>query len=283
MRISRPTAKAFTLPELMIGLAVTLLVGGIIYLLFNAGMMLYTQNVSLGQTHSGGLEATERLFLDIAQADEVPVLTDDTGATLGDNGPAAGIRFYNLGSSRTYGIPSAVGATVSSMTVTRTTVQPAPQIGDKISMADLGFQGMITAISSSGTSHTISFASAIGNGFNPVKTTGTVIPAGSKCFLLQPSSFVAVNGVLRHYPRALSVAQDGAPAYNNPANFIVVSALLPLTNQVNAFPFQYLDITRRSIDVTLRLRAPAYGSRVGAFYAFQNLKTTVAYRSAVTQ
>ena len=43
----------------MIGLVIVLLIGGIVYTLLNLGMTLYAQNVSLGQTHSGGLDATE--------------------------------------------------------------------------------------------------------------------------------------------------------------------------------------------------------------------------------
>jgi hypothetical protein len=56
--------------------------------------------------------------------------------------------------------------------------------------------------------------------------------------------------------------------------------LLPVSAQTNCFPFQYLDPGKRSVDVSLRIRASAYGSRIGDFFTFQNIKTTIAYRPA---
>ena len=281
MRAARQSDNAFTLVETMIGTVIVVLLGGIVYTLLNLGMTLYAQNVSLGQTHSNGLEATEKLYLKIAAAEETPALTDDTGATLTGNGPSAGVRFYNLGSPLTYQVIVPVSAAAYSMTLSKTGIQPQPQVGDKITMADLGFQGVITSITSLAGTHTLWFASPIGDGFVPSKFLGIVIPSGSKCFLLQPTAFISVGSVLRHYPRAMSVAEDGSSAFNNPANFVAISSLLPLASQTNAFPFQYLGASRRSIDVNLRLRSPAYGGKVDNFYAYQNLKTTVAHRSSV--
>jgi hypothetical protein len=283
MQLLKRSAAAFTLVELMVTSGVVAVSGGVIYMLLSIGMTLYTQNVSIAQTHSAGLGSTEKLLLKVAAASDVPVLVDDTGATLVGNGPAAGIRFFSPASSKAYPIPSAASATDSSLTITQTLGQSAPQIGDKIVMSDLGFQGVITTVSGAGSSYTVGFGSSVGSGFLPVRSAGTVIPAGSKCFLASPSAFISVNGVLRYYPRGLSVAQQGATAFNNPSNFRSYATLLPANGQTNCFPFQYLDAARRSVDVSLRVRAPAHGSRIGAFYTFQNLKTTVAYRSAITQ
>ncbi len=281
MRAVPHSKHAFTLVETMIGTVIFALLGGIVYTLLNLGMTLYAQNVSLGQTHSNGLEATEKLYLEIAAAEETPELTDDTGASLAGNGPSAGVRFYNLGSPLTYQVILPVSAAAYSITITKTGTQPQPLPGDKITMADLGFQGVITSITNVGGTHTLWFATPIGDGFVPSKFVGTVIPSGAKCFLLQPTAFISVGSVLRHYPRAMSVVEHGSSAFNNPANFVAISSLLPLASQTNAFPFQYLGTSRRSIDVNLRLRSPAFGGKVGDFYAYQNLKTTVAYRTSV--
>jgi hypothetical protein len=283
MRTSRRVAPAFTLVEMMIAGGLVAVFGVVVYAIMSIGMTLYTQNVSIGQTQSGGLVSTEKLMLKVAAAAEVPILVDDTGATLVGNGPAAGVSFFCPASAQAYPVPSAVSATDMSFTVTKSSSQLAPQTGDKITMSDLGFQGLITSVSSAGNSSTVGFASTVGSGFSPAKTAGTVIPAGSKCFLISPSAFISVNAVLRFYSRALSVAQQGSTAFNDPANFAAIATLLPLGNDANFLPFQYLDPSRRSIDVNLRVRAPAYGSKISDFYTFQNMKTTVAYRSAVTQ
>ena len=281
MQLSKRSASAFTLVEMMVASGVAAISGGVIVTLLSLGTTLYTQNISIGQTHSTGLVSSEKLLSKVAAAAEVPVLVDDAGATLAGNGPAAGVRFCSLTSSQAYPLQSAVMATDTSFQITKSGSQPAPQANDKITMSDVGFQGVITSVTVTGANYTVGFASSVGSGFYPAKSSGTVIPAGSKCFLLSPSAFIAVASVLRYYPRSLSVAQQGTTAFNNPANFELISTLLPVGSQTNCFPFQYLDTTRRSIDVNLRVRASAYGSRVSGFYTFQNMKTTVAYRSVV--
>jgi hypothetical protein len=264
----------------MVALGVVAIVGGVVFTLLNVGMTLYAQNVAINRTHAGGLISTERLLLDIAAASEAPALVNDTGATVTGNGPAAGIRYFSPASSRAYPVSSAVSAAAMSFAITKTATQPAPQAGDKLTMADLGFQGVITSVSGSGSSYTVGFASSVGSGFSPAKTSGTVIPAGSKGFVHSPSAVISVGSVLRRYPRAMSVAQNGSAAFNDTANFDQVTALLPIAAQTNCFPFQYLDPARRSVDVSLRIRAAAHGSGITPFYTFQNVKTTVAYRTA---
>jgi hypothetical protein len=272
--------SAFTLAEMVVAAGVTVLVGGIIFALLSIGVTLFAQNTSINQTHAGGLASTEKLLVKLAAAAETPVLVNDAGAPIAGNGPAAGVRFFSPASSRACPVPSAVSATATSFTINTSGNQPAPQTGDKIAMSDLGFQGIITSVSSSGSSHTVGFAGTVGAGFSPAKTSGTVIPADSKCFVLIPSAFISVDAVLRYYPRALSVATDGAPAFNDPARFDPMTMLLPVNPQTNCFPFQNLDPGKRSLDVNLRLRASAHGSRVGGFFTFHNMRTTVAYRAA---
>ncbi|MEO6970542.1 MAG: hypothetical protein ABI217_06585 [Chthoniobacterales bacterium] len=282
MHLPRRSTFAFTLVEMMVTSAVVAILGGVILTLLTMGMALYTQNVSISQTHFGGLNTVEQLLLKVAGAVEVPVLVDDTGATLVGNGPAAGVRFYSLGSSQAYPVPTAANATDTSFTITQAGSRPAPQVGDKITMSDVGFAGVITSVVAAGSNYTVGFASTVGSGFTPTKTTGVAVPAGSKCFLLQPTAFISVNTALRYYPRAMSVAEQGAGAFGNAANFQTIATLLPQNTDANCFPFQYLDPARRSVDVSLRIRAAAYGSRIASFYTYQSMKTTVAYRSAVT-
>lgn len=279
MKPATPRPSAFTLVELSISVGVAVIAGMVFFTLLNVGMTLYAQNMSINQTQSRGMLASEKLLVKVAAAVEAPSLVDDTGATISGNGPAAGIRYLVPASAKTYSVPTAVGATATSFTMAKSTGQPAPQVGDTISAFDLGFRGVITTVVPAGSNYTVGFASTVGSGFTPAKTTGTVIPAGSKCFLLSPAAFISVSSTLRYYPRAMSVAQQGATTFNNSASFDAVTTLVPVTSQTNCFPFQYLGTASRSIDVTLRVRSPAYGSKIKGFYAFQNIKTTVACRS----
>ncbi len=283
MKIRRKQGEAFSLVELAVGSGLLVVIGGITWALFRLGLTLHSQSLAIGLTHSAGLGATSKMLMRVAAASETPVLTDDTGAIQPGDGPAAGLRFFSPASIQPYVIDHDVKATDLSMKFDKSASLPPPQIGDKIAMNDVGFQGVITAVSTSGGKHEIWFASTIGSGFKPAKSTGTVIPEDWKCFLYQPSAFISVNGTLRFYPRGLSVAGEGVAAFNNQKNFKPIAVLIPAGGQTNAFPFRYLDPTRRTIDVHLPLGAPAFANRVTSFYTYQNMKTTLAFRSAVTQ
>lgn len=281
MKAARGNQGAFTLSEALVACGIIGVVGAIIFTALNIAMTLYAQNVSLNQTHVGELFSTERLLAKVAAAAEAPLLVDAAGAVVSGNGPAAGLRIFLPAASAPYAVPSSAGATATSFTITTTAGLPAPEVGDKVKMPDLGFQGLITSVSASGSNYTVGFGTTVGGGFSPAKTAGTVIPAASKCFLLRPAAFIAVNAGLRFYPRSMSVAQHGAPVFNNPASFDPVAGLLPIGAATDCLPFQYLDPARRAIDVSLRVRAPGYGGRIRGFYTFQNVKTTVACRSSV--
>lgn len=283
MKPFKRSTSAFTLVEMIVAAGIVAILGAVMFTILSMGMTLYAQNVAINQTHAGSLVSGEKLLFKMAAAAETPVLVDDAGAAVSGNGPAAGVRFFYPASSLAYPVPSAVAATAMSFTITKSASQPAPQVGDKMALSDLGFSAAITSVSSAGSSYTVGFASAVGNGFSPVKTSGTVIPANSKGFLLNPSAFISVGTVLRYYTRALSVAQNGASTFNDPARFDQTATLLPVGTQTNCFPFRYLDAGRRSIDVSMRVRVAAQGGRISDFYTIQNMKTTVAYRSAVTQ
>ena len=105
MQLLKRFSPAFTLVEVMVTSGVVAISGGVIFMLLSMGMTLYTQNISIGQTHSAGLVSSEKLLLKVAAATEVPVLVDDAGATQVGNGPAAGVRFFSPASSQAYPVP----------------------------------------------------------------------------------------------------------------------------------------------------------------------------------
>ena len=274
---------AFTLAEIIVSLSITAVVGMVLFTLMYAGATLFNQNVSINQTHSRGLISTEKLLTKVIAAAEAPGLVNDAGATQSGNGSAPGIRYLLPASEQAYAIPAAVSAGSTTFIIFKSPSQPAPQVDDTITMSDLGFRGVITSASGSGNIYSVGFGSSVGSGFSPAKTSGIVVPAASKCFLLIPAAFISVDSILRHYPRAMSVGQHGAAAFNAHTNFDAVATLLPVANQTNSFPFRYLDSARRSIDVNLRVRAPTFGSGIKGFYTFQTMKTTVTHRCVASQ
>jgi hypothetical protein len=70
----------FTLAETMIGLLCFVVIGGIVYLLLNSGMILYAKNMSVNTAHEDTRRAANRLLRDIHAAVSVPQLIDGFNA-----------------------------------------------------------------------------------------------------------------------------------------------------------------------------------------------------------
>jgi hypothetical protein len=66
---------------------------------------------------------------------------------------------------------------------------------------------------------------------------------------------------LRFYPRAMSVAVDGTSTFNDPANFIVVTANMAASPQ----PFS-MALGDRGVAVSLTVEDTAYSNRVGSTF-----------------
>jgi prepilin-type N-terminal cleavage/methylation domain-containing protein len=271
--------RGFTLIEILIGMAIIGAVSLVLYSMVNSATVLFATNFSINDTHLNQRRSLDRLGVMLEPAGTPAALIDSTGATVAGNGPAAGVRSYLIASPTAYQVTANVDAAGLTMSV-RVTGLPAVRVGDVISINDLGFQSRVAAVSTPGTNQTVTFVSSAGNCFIPAKASGTVITSSAKCFLFSPSQVVAVNNQLRYYPHALSVATDGAAAFDNLANYKVVASLSPLGNATQSFPFQYLDTSRRSLDVTLPVKSLTYNNRVRAFNNFLSTKTTIAFRSA---
>ncbi|HEX5176476.1 MAG TPA: hypothetical protein VFV83_05570, partial [Chthoniobacteraceae bacterium] len=108
---------------------------------------------------------------------------------------------------------------------------------------------------------------------------GSSIPANTRCLILQQSAFVAVGGALRFYPLVMSVARQGAPLFNNPASFSIISTVEPLPGESEAKPFGYSSAARRLLSVNLRNRSSKYSHRVSDFSSFFNIRSSIAIKS----
>jgi hypothetical protein len=71
---------AFTLAEVMVGLVCFVIIGGVIYLLLNSGMILYAKNMSVNTAHEDTRRAMNRLLRDVHAAVSVPQLIDGLNA-----------------------------------------------------------------------------------------------------------------------------------------------------------------------------------------------------------
>src|SRR4051812_16649562 len=85
---------AFTLVELMIGVVVLMLLGGIAYSILINATTLMAKNISLNASSTTLRAALDRVYSEVNQANGLPTLVNaDSSAAASTSGPAAGIIF----------------------------------------------------------------------------------------------------------------------------------------------------------------------------------------------
>jgi prepilin-type N-terminal cleavage/methylation domain-containing protein len=279
-------ARGFTLSEVMISLGVFGVVSTVLFSVLQAGSVLLAKGTGINMTHGQARMGSERLLNLVQSSVAPPILVDASLTPVSGNGPAAGITFLRLATTSTYANVNAVTAAATTLVLRRTTGMPAPQAGDVLVMLGtdnatflttniIGFQASITGVSAiNGTDSTISFGSSIGSFCDPVATTGTVLPANAKLFMLDKMACVANGTDLRLLHNASA-----------PGTFEVLATLVPKTGETQLLPFKY-DTTatpdRRWVDVDLRVESTTYNKRkLGTTNTFFDLKESIAYRSAI--
>jgi len=75
-------------------MGLTALVGGIAYLILNTGMILFATNTSMNVAHQQARMAMLQMQREMYQAVSPTQLTDEDGAPVNGDGPAAGISFH---------------------------------------------------------------------------------------------------------------------------------------------------------------------------------------------
>ncbi len=240
---------AFTLVELLIAAAVSVILAGIIYTVGSEALISFGRNISINRSYSDARLSLERISTALDSAGHVPVLVDSTG--LVTTGPAAGVRFYRYSYLPTYQIPSGNSGSTS-LALTIAAGQSVPAIGDLAVIGQIGFQGTAISVSCAitpGTPNTtgapvpatLTFASTITSGcvpalsasqdFTYVAGDSTKTPPKASnsfsCQIFTQVAFIAVPpaagtsaGVtqLRYYRRAMS-ANAGGTAGGGLSNF----------------------------------------------------------------
>src|SRR5450631_1660308 len=64
----------YTLTELMIAMAISVIVGGIIFIAVQAGLTLFAKNLAINQVHVAARNAVDRMAFDVARSIDQPRL-----------------------------------------------------------------------------------------------------------------------------------------------------------------------------------------------------------------
>lgn len=254
--MSRRRSSAFTLIELLIATAVSVVLSGIIYTVGSEALISFARNISINRSYTDARLSLERIGSAAQTAGHTPVLIDSAGLITSAT-PAAGIRFYRYGLTPTYLIPSG-SSSAKTLTITVATGQAVPVMGDLVVISQIGYQGTISAAvtcsaasgttnNGSATTATLTFASTITSGCVPALSADKdfTVKAGSpaasppvagtaySCQVYSQVAFIAVppasgtsggSTQLRYYRRAMSASTSGTAcgglsAYNSATAF----------------------------------------------------------------
>ena len=264
--------RGFTLVEMAIAAACIVIAGGTAFVFLQSATTLFLSGHSANRSNQLAYLTMDRLARDVHSSIEIPALTDADGATITLTGSApvnaAGIRF-RMYSGGPFQVPTATTADSSTVTVKTAATTQMPKPGQLLAIPSVPVNGTpqdlfarVTSVDPPAATITITLAGTLGSFASPTVSTGPFVPANAMAHVVNDVAYVVVtpaSGIpeLRFYPRAMSVASDGAAAFNDPANFAIVTANMAASPQ----PFA-LAIGDRGVAISLTVQDTAYSNRV---------------------
>jgi len=270
---TRASAAGFSLVELMIGLVVLTMVGGLAYSILVSAATLMAKNISLNSSSTTLRVALDRVYSEINQANGFPKLLNSDGSVFGSTaGPAAGVIFdrYQGGPYIVTNPGTGLPSTTTSFTMTSSTdplaSPPVPQQYDVVSM-DGGItrpvvQSCTASISGGLQTHTVQLQSAIGRDIpwsNSLQKTAYVVHR--EAFIVVPNEGRAE---LRFYRNAEAL---GPANYNNAASYVILTRDIG-TGSGEATPFSIATQGSTSfLNIAMRIEDHQYNSYLAAHQA----------------
>ena len=100
--VGNRSPNGFTLPEILVTMGIMTIVGLMIFLVLNSGMVLYAKNTAVNSAHQQARSGVDQMLTNIHSSVSIPQLVDanlQPVASLDGNGqpiPAAGIAFQTF-------------------------------------------------------------------------------------------------------------------------------------------------------------------------------------------
>lgn len=255
-----------------IAAACVVIAGGTAFVFLQSATTLFLSGHAANRSNQLAYLTMDRLARDVHSSIEIPALTDADGATITLTGSApvnaAGIRF-RIYAGGPFQIPTATTADSSTVAVKTQASPQMPRVGQLLAVPSVPVNGIpqdlfarVTLVDPPAAMITITLAGSLGSFANPTVSSGPFIPANAMAHVVNDVAYIVVTpatGVaeLRFYPRAMSVAADGATAFNDPTNFAVVTANMAASPQ----PFA-MAIGDRGVAVSLTVQDAEHSNRV---------------------
>jgi len=208
MRIASPRpVRGFTLVEVLIAMGILGIVGLMIFLVLNSGMVLYAKNTAVNTAHQQARAGVDEMLQNIHSSVSIPQLVDSnlqpiTTIIDGSGNPvqAPGIEFQSFA-----GGPFPVVANANAADTWLTLYCPSfvPPASARLNIPAFNIELDIISTATSGSNRRFNFAQAIGA---PITITGTGIEGGTgtttivTAFITVRKSYAVVGGDLRFYP-----------------------------------------------------------------------------------
>jgi hypothetical protein len=254
-RVAQRNLRGFTLVEMVIGLMVTLVAGGIIFSAIRTIALLGAKNGAVNYTNQQSRVVIHKAVSNIRAAVSVPSLMNTSLATVSGNGPAAGVTYQTFVAGP-YHVWSNAAAGTSTIRVTSTAGDPAPVAGTRLIIPAFRIEDDIASTASMGgnpPTYNVTLA-------HPISTTITCAN-GSPSYVVyytQRAALVVVGQDLRYYPRISSgTYYTIASNITTPTPFSIPSG----TNQFVQATFNFLDpkvsgLNLRSVNTTFSVTVP---------------------------
>ena len=189
----RAQTSGRTVIELIFTVALMGALGLIVYSLLSTGTILGAKNAAVNTAHQQARTAMLQMKQDLHSTISLPQLVDANGSVVAGGGPAAGISFqlWSIGPLK-IAADSAAGSTLVKVTVPAGTA--APVVGQRLIVPTHQIEENITAVSSSGTTYSLTLANSIANA---ISGTGSPTNYNIVCYITDRCSYLVNNQELR--------------------------------------------------------------------------------------
>ncbi len=265
--------RGFTIVEMAIAAACVVIAGGTAFVFLQSATTLFLSGHAANRSNQLAYLTMDRLARDVHSSIETPALVDADGATITLTGSApvsaAGIRF-RIYAGGPFQIPAATAAEAT-IVVANTLASPQmPRAGQLLAIPSVPVNGIpqdlfarVATVGAPGAATTVTLTGTLGSFANPTVTSGPFVAANTLAHVVNDVAYIvapsASSGIpeLRFYPRAMSVAANGGAAFNDPANFAVVTVNMAASPQ----PFS-MALGDKGVGMNLTVQDTEHSNRV---------------------
>jgi type II secretory pathway pseudopilin PulG len=265
------SVAAFSLVEIMIGLVVLILVGGLAYAVLNSATTLMAKNISLNASSTTLRSALDRLYSEVNQANGLPrLLNADGSPAASPSEPAAGIVFdryqggpYIVTNPGTSGLISSTISFEMKSSTDPLASPPVPQKHDVVSMDQGNTRPLVQscAIATSGGLQTLTVQLQAPIGKDIPWTTDVQKTA----YLVHRKAFIIVPGGGRAELRFYGNAETLGPGnYNDTTTYTVLTRDIGTANDETT-PFSIVTQNNASfLSIAMRVEDRQFNAYLAA-------------------